>query len=360
MRLGILGGGQLARMLALAAYPLGIESVCIDTQKTACGGQVMPLTVIDFNDRKALKAFASSVDVLTYETENLPLALVDMMAEEGHLLPHANAIAKAQDRYVEKSLLSEQGIPTARFFPIQALAELPVALNELGYPAVLKTRHGGYDGRGQFIIKNAQDVDVAWAQINHNSLILEQFIHYDDEVSLIAVRSLAGEIRYYPLTRNTHRNGILIQSQAPYIQPALEKQARDYMEKLLIALNYVGVLTIEFFVCNNELIANEIAPRVHNSGHWTIEGAQTSQFENHVRAVMGLPLGSTKAIGFSRLLNCIGHEPRVADILAIEGAHYHHYGKSPRAARKLAHITVQGDDEQEVETRANAVAALLT
>jgi len=360
MRLGIIGGGQLARMLALAAYPLGINCICIDKQKDACGGQVMPLQVIDFNDKEALKAFASSVDVLTYETENLSLSAVEILAEYGNLLPHVNAIGDAQDRYTEKSLLKDLQIPTAQFFPINAVAELPVALNELGYPAVLKTRHGGYDGRGQFIIKNLQDVDIAWQQINHNSLILEQFINYEFEVSLIAVRSQQGEIRYYPLTRNKHHNGILIQSDAPFENPILKNQAQHYMEALLTKLNYVGILTIEFFVCNNQLIANEIAPRVHNSGHWTIEGAETSQFENHVRAIMGLPLGSTESTGFSRLFNCIGKEPAISDILQIDNAHYHHYGKSPREGRKVAHINVHDMDEVHLEQSAELVQRVLS
>ena len=220
---------------------------------------------------------------------------------------------------------------------------------ELGYPAVLKTRQGGYDGKGQCIIKSSEDVEAAWQQLDHVPLILEQFINYEKEVSLVSVRDKSGNIRHYPLTHNVHQQGVLAFSQAPFDNLGLQLQAQTYMERLLVALSYVGVLTIEFFVKDHHLIANEIAPRVHNSGHWTIEGTEVSQFENHVRAVMGLPLGGTQALGFSALFNCIGKEPLLADILQVPGAHSHHYGKPARTGRKLGHVTLHSLDQQSLQ-----------
>lgn len=339
-RLGILGGGQLARMLALAAYPLGIETLCLDPNPEACAGQVTKIIQGNLNDKSVLTQFLEQVDLITYETENIPLAAAQWVAQTRPLLPCAKILEIAQDRLKEKSFFQALQIPTARFAAVSSEEDLKKAIADIGLPTVLKTRRLGYDGKGQYIIESESDISKAWSQLQNQELILEQFIHFDFEVSLIGVRSQQGEIRYYPLIKNHHRQGILQSSQAPFNHPDLEKQAQYYMEQILLELSYVGVLTVEFFYHNKQLIANEMAPRVHNSGHWTIEGAQTSQFANHLRAIYGWSLGCTEAVGNCFMLNCIGNMPPPEVYLQIPEAHYHTYGKAPRPGRKLGHVTL--------------------
>lgn len=347
MRLGILGGGQLARMLSLAAYPLGISTLCLDPGLDVCAAQVAPVIRGDFNDFAAVSDFLKQVDVVTYETENIPLECANWAAKMRPLYPSTEVLQISQDRLFEKRFFQNLDIPTAGFVKIDSESALKEACDYLNFPVVLKTRRLGYDGKGQIVIRSSAEITGAWEKLSQHSLILEKFIHFKYEVSLISVRSTLGEIRFYPLVRNHHCEGILRWSEAPHEHAELQRQAQEYATRILERFNYAGVLTIEFFFDGTGLLANEMAPRVHNSGHWTIEGAQTSQFENHLRAIFNLPLGSTKALGRSFMVNCIGQMPPLAAVLKIPAAHYHCYGKAPRALRKLGHITlVEADDEK--------------
>ena len=358
MKVGIVGGGQLARRLALAGYPLNLRFQVLDPALDACAGQVALLIQGDYSDEIRLRQLADGVDVVTFDFENVPAAAARLLAKEVAVYPPPGALAMAQDRMFEKTLFWELGIPTPTFATIDSLEELRSAVLRIELPAVLKTRQLGYDGKGQWLLRSLGDIEPAWQALGSVPLLLEGFVPFQREVSVVAVRSRDGEIAFYPLVENHHRDGILRLSLAPY--PALTAQLRqeawEYARRLLDRMNYVGVLAIEFFVLDGHLIANEMAPRVHNSGHWTIEGAETSQFENHLRAILGLPLGSTKAIGHSAMLNCIGELPDLAAVLAVPGAHCHAYGKSPRSGRKVGHITLRAD---ETETLAAGLQRLL-
>lgn len=345
MKLGILGGGQLARMLALAAYPLGIQILCLDPSPEACASQVAPVITADWSDETALQKLLNAADVITYETENIPLACTNFLAKTHTLLPSADILRIAQDRLQEKTFFQSLQIPTPQFAKINSIDQLHTAMEHLGFPAVLKTTRMGYDGKGQQVLKTPADITPAWSSLKNSTLILEKFIDFEYEVSLIAVRNRQGEIRFYPLVRNQHQQGILRWSEAPFNHAKLQAQAEQHAQRILETLNYIGVLTIEFFYDGQQLIANEMAPRVHNSGHWTIEGAQTSQFENHLRAIFNLPLGSTAVTGFAFMLNGIGCLPPISSCLKIPGVHFHTYGKAPRPNRKLGHITLVDADE---------------
>lgn len=359
-KIGVLGGGQLARMLALAGYPLGIEIYCYESVPDTCAAQVTQVMRGDFQDQDALMCFAQQVDCVTFETENLPLACAETIARTVPLLPNLEALRLTQDRLLEKRLLRSLGIPTTHFYGISSLADLENGLSQSGFPAILKTRRQGYDGKGQVLITDRESAVHAFKQLHQYETILEAFVPFTKEVSLISVRSSCGEIKFYPLITNQHESGILRVSRAPCVDARLQKMAEGYAAKLIQKLDYVGLMTIEFFVVNDELIANEIAPRVHNSGHWTIEGAVTSQFENHLRAIAGLQLGATEAVGHSVMCNLIGNEPTLASILRIPHTHYHTYGKSPRLGRKLGHITVNHADSTEAQSLADRVLELIS
>jgi 5-(carboxyamino)imidazole ribonucleotide synthase len=346
MKLAILGGGQLAQMLSLAAYPLGIRTVCLDTNAAACSRDITTLLTGEFNDTALLDQLLADADAVTFETENIPLACAEYVASKKPLFPSRQALEVTQDRLHEKNFFQSLQVPTAPFFDITSEAELTKALEQTGFPAILKTRRLGYDGKGQFVVKSKADIATAWEQRKSAGLILEGFVNFDYEVSLISVRSQSGETAFYPLVRNHHESGILHHSDAPFAHAELQQLAQAHAEKILNELNYVGVLTIEFFFDGKQLIANEMAPRVHNSGHWTIEGAQTSQFENHIRAVCGLPLGSTEAIGQSFMLNLVGDIIDPENGPQLPGLHYHLYGKAPRPGRKLGHITLCDTDAE--------------
>ena len=340
MRIGVIGAGQLGRMLALAGYPLGLRFVFLDQSADAPGAQVGRIITGAFDDPAKLAELAHDVDVVTFDVENVPVHAVQEIAASKPFLPPVAALGASQDRLHEKALFGKLKIPTPPFAPVDARVDLENAVRILGLPGVLKTRRLGYDGRGQFYLKNKDDVGRAWDVLGSVPLIYEGFVDFSREVSIIGVRSTRGEIRSYPLSWNVHSQGILRHSIAPYHNAALQKQAETYLKRLLKHFDYAGVLTIEFFVKRGRLIANEMAPRVHNSGHWTIEGAQTSQFENHVRAILGLPLGSTRPIGHSAMLNFIGAIPSLGNILRVPGVHFHSYGKQPRPNRKLGHCTI--------------------
>lgn len=340
MKIGIIGAGQLGRMLALAGYPLGLRFVFLDQSSDAPGGQVGRIIPGAFDDAAKLEELAAEVDVVTFDVENVPVTAVEAIAAKKPFLPPVKALGASQDRLHEKTLFQQLKIPTPPFAPVDSLEDLQAAVEKIGLPGVLKTRRLGYDGRGQFYLRKPADIETAWQTLGTVPLIYEGFVDFSREVSIIGVRSTRGETLFYPLSANTHSQGILRYSIAPYRNASLQKQAETYMRRLLKHLDYAGVLTIEFFVRGGKLIANEMAPRVHNSGHWTIEGAQTSQFENHVRAILGLPLGSTDPNGHSAMMNFIGTIPELGNILRVSGVHFHSYGKEPRPNRKLGHCTV--------------------
>ncbi|MET4570942.1 5-(carboxyamino)imidazole ribonucleotide synthase [Rhodanobacter soli] len=362
--LGVLGGGQLARMLALAAAPLGVKTLAVDSSADACAGQVAPLVVADWTDYAALEAFAARVDVVTFDFENVPAETAHWLAERVAVFPAPQALAVAQDRLAEKTLFRECGLPTPDFMTVDTREQLDQALTAVGTPAILKTRRLGYDGKGQFRLHKPADADAAWAalgaQASKHGLILEAFVPFERELSVLAVRSRDGDFRTWPLTRNWHVDGVLSMSLAPapdieLLQPRATELARTLAERL----GYVGVFALELFVRDGELLGNEMAPRVHNSGHWTIEGAHTSQFENHVRAVLGLPLGDTGARGMSAMFNWIGELPDTSAVLQAVDAHWHDYGKQARPGRKVGHATVCAPDAGQLAARLGGIASAL-
>jgi len=341
VKVGILGGGQLGRMLALAGYPLGLTFRFLDTDAAPVRG-LAELIEGDFNNPAALDSLARGVDVITYEFENVPVTAVRHLAALVPIFPPAEALESAQDRLTEKTLFRELGIPTPDFAPVDTREDLAAAVAKIGLPIVIKTRRMGYDGKGQAVVRNPAELESAWTQLAGVPLIVERLIPFDRELSIISVRSRTGETRFYPLTQNEHKGGILRLSiaPAPSLTPDLQARAETYAADVLKRVGYVGVLAIELFLVNGDLMANEMAPRVHNSGHWTIEGAVTSQFENHLRAILGWPLGDTAALGHCAMLNLIGTAPTPAQILSLPQAHLHLYGKLPRPGRKLGHITL--------------------
>jgi 5-(carboxyamino)imidazole ribonucleotide synthase len=346
---GILGGGQLARMLALSGAPLGLRFLVMDTVADACAGQFAPLIVGDWRDESALAEFASKVDVATFDFENVPAESAEWLSGRVSVFPNPRALATAQDRLAEKTLFRELGIPVPDFAAVASRADLDAAVARIGTPSILKTRRLGYDGKGQFRLKTPGDVDGAWAALGAQAstvgLILEAFVPFERELSVVAVRGRNGEFRAWPLTENWHVDGILSASLAPArADAALVERAHGHARRLAEALDYVGVFALELFYRDGELLANELAPRVHNSGHWTIEGSETSQFQNHLRAVIGLPLGDTRMVGLACMLNWIGAMPDPLPVLAESGGHWHDYGKSPRAGRKVGHATLRADD----------------
>jgi 5-(carboxyamino)imidazole ribonucleotide synthase len=343
MQVGILGGGQLGRMLALAGYPLGLRFRTLDLSAEAPAGQVSELVAADFNDTDALKRFARGLDVVTYEFENVPVDSARFLSRRVAVFPPPEALEAAQDRLTEKRFFERLGIPTPAFVAVDSWDDLKKALNDTGLPAVLKTRRFGYDGKGQVVIRKTEDISAAWQSLGGVPLILEGFVAFDREVSMLAVRGRNGETAFYPLVENHHHEGILRLSlcPAPGANAELQREAEEHARRALAALNYTGVLAIEFFERDGHLLANEMAPRVHNSGHWTIEGAEVSQFENHLRAITGWPLGSTAPVGFSAMFNLIGAAPDLRGVLATENVHVHLYGKAPRPNRKLGHLTLR-------------------
>ena len=362
--LGILGGGQLARMLVLAGTPLGVRFRVFDTVADACAGQIAPLATAGWDAFDALEPFAREIDAATFDFENVPAETAAWLTAHARVAPNARSLATAQDRVLEKTLFRECGLPTTEFADVATRADLDAALARIGAPAILKTRREGYDGKGQFRIKSMADADAAWEvlgpQAATRGLVLEGFVDFDFEASVVAVRSGNGEFRAWPVTRNWHVNGILSASLAPAprgesIGASAFAHARAIAEKL----DYVGVFALELFVRNGELLGNEMAPRVHNSGHWTIDGAVISQFENHVRAVLGMPLGDTSARCPSCMLNWVGELPDRDRMITIPGTHWHDYGKSPRPGRKVGHATVCAPDAATLAARLEQVGRAL-
>jgi 5-(carboxyamino)imidazole ribonucleotide synthase len=342
MKVGILGGGQLARMIALAGYPLGVDFIILDPSEEAGAVGLGEHLQGQYNDEALLAELAEKADVVTYEFENVPSEVAAFLEDHTKVYPAPNALAIAQDRLHEKGFLQDLNIPVAHYAPVNCLSDLETAMESIGFPAILKSRTMGYDGKGQVVLKSAEQLADAWKSMQGVASIVEGFVDFQREVSIIAARSPKGEVVFYPLSENTHSKGILRVSEC-CVDDALQKQAESYVVRLLDALGYVGVIALELFDVDGELVANEFAPRVHNSGHWTIEGAETSQFENHLRAILDLPLGSTEALGHTGMVNFIGGVPLSEQVLEIENSHLHLYAKDSRKGRKVAHATVRCD-----------------
>ncbi|HEX5314211.1 MAG TPA: 5-(carboxyamino)imidazole ribonucleotide synthase, partial [Gammaproteobacteria bacterium] len=348
MKIGVLGAGQLARMLALAGYPLGARFRFLGRGREAPAGPLGELVIGDFSDPAKIAELAQGADVLTFDVENIPADAVRAAGAERLCRPGLLALETGQDRLAEKSCFEALGIPVAPWRRVDSRADLDAAVADLGLPFMLKARRLGYDGRGQRLIRKPDEAPAAFAALGARALIAEAFVAFDREVSMLGVRAADGTTAFYPLCENQHTDGILRVSRAPAADAELSRLARDYVGRLLARLEYVGVLAVEFFLCDGRLLANEMAPRVHNSGHWTIEGTVCSQFENHLRAVLGLPLGLTTALGNTAMVNLIGEMPDAAALLAIPGLHLHSYGKDPRPGRKLGHATLVADDPQQL------------
>ncbi|MFO1401437.1 MAG: 5-(carboxyamino)imidazole ribonucleotide synthase [Steroidobacteraceae bacterium] len=341
MTVGIVGAGQLGRMLALAGYPLGLDFLFLDRAADTPAARVAPSLVGEFTDPQLLGELARRCQVISFDWENISVEALRAATRgtRARIAPPLRALAAAQDRLAEKRLFERLGIPTTRHAAVDSRAALSRAVARIGLPGVLKTRRLGYDGKGQAVLRTGADLDRAWALLGGAPLIYEEFVPFDYEVSAVGARSTRGELALYGLNRNTHVDGILRLTRAPCGPPSLERAAQAHLRRVLEAFGYAGVLAIEFFVRDGRLIANEMAPRVHNSGHWTIEGAETSQFENHLRAILGLPLGSTRARGHVAMINLIGSVPAARGLLAEPGLHLHDYGKSARPGRKVGHCT---------------------
>lgn len=364
-------------MLVLAGVPMGLRFLVLDAAEDSCAAQCAPMLYADYRDHTALAEFASRVDVATFDFENVPADSAQWLAQRCQVFPNPRALATAQDRMQEKTLFRELDIPVPPFADVDSRESLDAAIALIGLPCILKTRRMGYDGKGQFRIKTAQNgepqpsaenadanADAAWdalgAQAQTVGLILEAFVPFERELSVIAVRGRDGEFRHWPLTENWHDHGILSASLAgAEIESQLAATAVEYARRIAERLDYVGVFALELFLADGQLLANEMAPRVHNSGHWTIEGAETSQFENHLRAVVGLPLGSTRLLGHSCMLNWVGELPDAGVVLSDPCGHWHDYGKSPRDGRKVGHATVRARSAAELATRLRQIGAAL-
>jgi 5-(carboxyamino)imidazole ribonucleotide synthase len=351
MRVGVIGGGQLGRMLALAGLPLGMDFHFIDPSPEAPARELGHLIVAPFDDRAAMFDFAQAVDVVTYEFENVSAPLLREVQVARPVMPSTDALETSQDRLSEKRLFQSLGIPTTRYVALDHEAELSRAIEQTGLPAILKTRRLGYDGRGQVPIYEPGDAGAAFQTLANapGGLILEGRVVFEREISMVACRDQTGTVVFYPPGENVHQGGILRSSYAPFRESPLVRQAESHVGRILEHFDYIGVLAVEFFVEDGILIANEMAPRVHNSGHWTIEASVTSQFENHLRALAGLPLGRTDMRQEALLVNAVGRMPDASAVLACPDVHLHDYRKAPRPGRKVGHVTALADSRESLE-----------
>ncbi len=326
-------------MLALAGYPLGLEFVFLDPAADACAAPLGDHLRAEYTDPQALMEFCRRIDIATYEFENVPDETARFVSGLKPLHPSPRALAVGQDRMTEKQLFDELGIPVPNYEPVGSRDDLDRVIRNLGYPAMLKTRQLGYDGKGQAVLRTAEDLGPAWEKLGRQPLLLESFVAFEREISCIGVRGANQQLSFYPVTENVHRNGIL-RTSIPRLNDPMQALAESHAGKLMEHLDYVGVLAFEFFVAGGKLYGNEIAPRVHNSGHWTIDGAHCSQFENHLRAIAGWPLGSTALRGPCAMVNFIGELPDLGKLVQFSGLHLHLYGKSPKPGRKIGHATL--------------------
>lgn len=358
--LGILGGGQLAQMMAKAARGLGVSCVAVDPDAGACAGSEAELWVGAYDDAALLRRLAARCDAVTFEFENVPARALEMLGELVPIYPSAEALRVSSDRILEKRFFESTGVAVGAFREVVGAAELTEAAREIGLPGVVKVCSGGYDGKGQRVLRTGADVEAAGAWAEGKRCIYEAFVRFERELSIVACRSRDGAFAAYPLAENTHEVGMLVRSESPAdVTEAVRTQAERAARKIMERLGYVGVLAIEFFDVGGKLLANEMAPRVHNTGHWTIEGARTSQFENHVRAVMGMELGSTEVAQHSVMLNVIGEHAGAGLVEGVPGAVLHEYGKSARRGRKLGHVTVTDGDAGVCRERAGVVRGRL-
>jgi len=344
MKVGILGGGQLARMIVLAGYPLDLEFIILDPSADAGAVGLGEHLHGQYDDPVLLAELAEKADVVTYEFENVPAGVAKFLQEHTQVYPAPNALAVAQDRLIEKDFFQQLNIPTAPYAAVDNLEDLQRVMDDIGYPAIIKSRRMGYDGKGQVVVKSSEQLPGAWEAMQGVASIVEGFVSFQREISIIAARRPSGEVVFYPISENDHDKGILRVSECRS-GDQVQTQAEEIAVSLLDALDYVGIVAIELFDVDGELVANEFAPRVHNSGHWTIEGSETSQFENHLRAILDLPLGSTQARGYTGMVNFIGGIPTMASVLEVANSHHHLYSKSPRKGRKVGHATVRADSE---------------
>ncbi len=362
--IGILGGGQLARMLAQAGRPMGLKFVFLDPAKDACAAEFGEHICADWDDEAALRKLGQRSAVVTFDFENIPGSSASLIESLCPVYPPPRALYKSQDRLREKTMMQKLGIPVAPFHAVNSRPDLIAAVEDIGLPCVLKTRRFGYDGKGQMVLRFQEDMERAWQIHGEHELICEGFVPFDAECSIIAARGKDGQTVYWPLTRNLHREGILAISMVPAFESQLQASAEVLIQRLLDHLDYTGVMTLELFLKDGELLANEFAPRVHNSGHWTINGARTSQFENHLRAICGLPLGETKNNLCALMFNLLGQMPehpsqQDEDQHTLQGIHWHDYQKVARAGRKIGHVTVTAGSEAELWARAMQLAAEL-
>ena len=358
MRVGIVGAGQLGQMLGLAGKRLDLDFIFLDPAPDPPAAIVGPVLRFPFDSDAGLRELASNVDVLTYEFENVPVEAIERVAESVNTYPPTEALRHAQDRLVEKKLFESLAIPVPAYVSINSEEDLRGAAKSIGLPLMLKSRRFGYDGKGQKLIKNESEISAAFDALQAGNLIAEQWIAFDREISVIAARNADGDVAIYPLTENQHSDGILRISRAPGTSNDIARQAKNHVAALLDRLHYVGVLAVEFFVQGDRLLANEFAPRVHNSGHWTIEGAVTSQFENHLRAILNMPLGDTAAISHAGMINLIGRMPTT--LTGCGRYHLHDYDKEPRPGRKLGHITVLAESAEERDSELDKICEKLT
>lgn len=379
--IGVLGAGQLGRMLAMAGHRLGQRFRFLDEAPDAVAGHVGELVIDSFTEPARLDEFLRGVELVTYEFENVPVQLAETLARRVKVYPGVTALATSQDRLSEKTMFAELGIGTPPFAKVDSLEELRTAVAKIGLPAVLKTRRLGYDGKGQAVLRAPTDIDAAWHALQGTQqglergegaeasskhavpLILEGFVSFQAEVSILAARSATGQVAFYPLTENVHEGGILRISRCPAGKRVdgakFQDRAEQLAEAVLKRLDYVGLLAIELFVVGNELLANEMAPRVHNSGHWTMDGSRTSQFEQHLRAIMGWPLGATQTLGFAGMVNLIGRCPELGQLAAVPGARVHWYAKQPRPGRKVGHINVLERTQADLEAGLVSIVRML-
>ncbi len=362
--IGILGAGQLARMLAQAGQSMGLEFVFLDPATDACAAEFGEHICADWDDEAALEKLGRRSDVVTFDFENVPESSASLIESLCPVFPPPRALYKSQDRLREKSMMQELGIPVASFYPVNSRPDLIAAVEKIGLPCVLKTRRFGYDGKGQAVLRFQEDMERAWQVLGDSDLVCEAFVPFDLECSIIAARGRDGQTVYWPLTRNLHRDGILAVSRVPAFEQQLQGRAENLIQRLLDHLDYTGVMALELFLKDDELLANEFAPRVHNSGHWSIDGADFSQFDNHLRAICGLPLGDTGNSLHTLMFNLLGEMPDCSnqqspDQHPIAGLHWHDYHKTARAGRKIGHVTVTADNEAELRARAAQLAGKL-